>query len=88
MQEHRSQIKEDNPGISIGEIAKKAGEMWRTMDDKSVSKKNRPFIYISIGVFWLFRACLCVCVCPEQNTLREPSQGRAIPRWNRLGKII
>ena len=65
MQEHRSQIKEDNPGISIGEIAKKAGEMWRTMDDKSVSKKNRPFIYISIGVFWLPTLRYRIVVAPR-----------------------
>ena len=25
-------------------------------------------------------------VRPERNPLREPAQGRAIPRWNRLGK--
>ena len=24
---------------------------------------------------------------PQQNTLREPAQGRVILRWNRLGKI-
>lgn len=32
---HREQIKEDNPGISITEISKKAGEMWRNLTDKS-----------------------------------------------------
>ena len=41
MQENRAKIKEDNPGISLGGIAQKAGEIWRALDDKSVS--NLPF---------------------------------------------
>ncbi|KAM9314310.1 high mobility group protein B2-like [Pholidichthys leucotaenia] len=32
--DHRSKIKEDNPGISIGDIAKKLGEMWATQTAK------------------------------------------------------
>lgn len=35
--EMREQIKKDNPGISITEITKKAGEMWKEVSDKSVS---------------------------------------------------
>jgi len=31
----REQIKKDNPGISITEIAKKGGELWRELKDKS-----------------------------------------------------
>ncbi|XP_013098522.2 high mobility group protein D [Stomoxys calcitrans] len=31
----REQIKKDNPGIKVTEIAKKGGEMWRAMKDKS-----------------------------------------------------
>ena len=31
----REQIKSDNPGISVTEIAKKGGEMWKEMKDKS-----------------------------------------------------
>uniref|UniRef100_A0A1Q3EZC6 FACT complex subunit SSRP1 n=1 Tax=Culex tarsalis TaxID=7177 RepID=A0A1Q3EZC6_CULTA len=31
----REQIKKDNPGISVTEIAKKGGEMWKEMKDKS-----------------------------------------------------
>ncbi|XP_065367490.1 FACT complex subunit Ssrp1 [Calliphora vicina] len=31
----REQIKKDNPGIKITEIAKKGGEMWRELKDKS-----------------------------------------------------
>lgn len=32
--DHRPKIKEDNPGISIGDIAKKLGEMWATQTTK------------------------------------------------------
>lgn len=32
----REQIKKDNPGIKVTEIAKKGGEMWRELKDKSV----------------------------------------------------
>lgn len=33
----REKIKADNPGIAVTEIAKKGGEMWRELKDKSVS---------------------------------------------------
>lgn len=36
MTENREKIKEDNPGISFTDIAKKAGEIWKEMTDKSV----------------------------------------------------
>nr|XP_061791416.1 high mobility group protein B2-like isoform X2 [Nerophis lumbriciformis] len=32
--EHRPRIKEENPGISIGDIAKKLGELWSTQGAK------------------------------------------------------
>lgn len=32
----REQIKRDNPGIKVTEIAKKGGEMWRELKDKSI----------------------------------------------------
>uniref|UniRef100_A0A3P9IM38 High mobility group box 2a n=1 Tax=Oryzias latipes TaxID=8090 RepID=A0A3P9IM38_ORYLA len=32
--DHRPKIKEDNPGISIGDIAKKLGELWATQSAK------------------------------------------------------
>ncbi|KAJ0174904.1 hypothetical protein K1T71_010012 [Dendrolimus kikuchii] len=31
----RQDIKKDNPGLKMTDIAKKAGEMWRSMKDKS-----------------------------------------------------
>nr|CAG4644640.1 EOG090X02Z1 [Leptodora kindtii] len=32
----REQIKKENPGISITDVSKKAGEMWKKVDDRSV----------------------------------------------------
>lgn len=31
----REQIKRDNPGMKITEIAKRGGELWRALEDKS-----------------------------------------------------
>ena len=36
MNESREQIKKDHPGLSIAEFGKKAGELWKSMTDKSV----------------------------------------------------
>lgn len=33
----RESIKKENPGIKVTEIAKKGGELWRAMKDKTVS---------------------------------------------------
>lgn len=35
LNETREEIKRDNPGIKVTEIAKKGGEMWRELKDKS-----------------------------------------------------
>lgn len=35
----RERIKAENPGIAVTEIAKKGGEMWRELKDKSVRPK-------------------------------------------------
>lgn len=39
----RERIKSENPGISITEISKKAGEMWRQLgkDEKEVRQENK-----------------------------------------------
>lgn len=39
----RERIKSENPGISITEISKKAGEMWRQLgkDEKEVRRWNK-----------------------------------------------
>lgn len=38
MNENREKIKEQFPNLSITEMAKKGGELWRELKDKSVSK--------------------------------------------------
>uniref|UniRef100_A0A0V0G502 FACT complex subunit SSRP1 n=1 Tax=Triatoma dimidiata TaxID=72491 RepID=A0A0V0G502_TRIDM len=35
LNENREKIKQDNPGISFTDIAKKGGELWKKLDDKS-----------------------------------------------------
>ena len=37
LQEVRPSLKKKYPGFSVAEIAKKAGEKWKTVTDKSVS---------------------------------------------------
>lgn len=37
LSEVREQIKQENPGISVTELSKVAGEKWKKMEDKSVS---------------------------------------------------
>ncbi|KAL1132560.1 hypothetical protein AAG570_010512 [Ranatra chinensis] len=38
--ENREKIKTDNPGISFTDIAKKGGELWKKLDDKSEWEKK------------------------------------------------
>lgn len=50
----REQIKSDNPGLKVTEIAKKGGEIWRGMKDKSVSILPHKFPLSSlIDIFTL-----------------------------------
>lgn len=37
LNETREQIKKESPGIKVTEIAKRGGELWRELTDKSVS---------------------------------------------------
>lgn len=37
LQENRPMIKKKYPGATIGEVGKRAGEMWKALDDKTVS---------------------------------------------------
>ena len=50
----RPKIKEDNPGITVTEIAKKGGEMWKELKDKSVSlhlcKNCETYLYVSFDI--------------------------------------
>lgn len=40
----REGIKREHPGIKVTEIAKKGGEIWRGMKDKSVSYTTTKFL--------------------------------------------
>ena len=37
LNESREQIKKDNPGITVTEIAKKGGELWKELKSKTVN---------------------------------------------------
>lgn len=37
LNDNREQIKRENPGIKVTEVAKRGGELWRGLKDKSVS---------------------------------------------------
>lgn len=52
----RERIKSENPGISITEISKKAGEMWRQLgkDEKEVKQENQECYSF-------------VCICVESS---------------------
>lgn len=41
----REQIKKENPGIKVTEIAKRGGELWRAMKDKSVSVCRQSLLF-------------------------------------------
>lgn len=37
LNDNRESIKRENPGIKVTEVAKRGGELWRGLKDKSVS---------------------------------------------------
>lgn len=41
LNEQRESIKKEYPGIKVTEIAKKGGEMWRALKDKTVSRQDK-----------------------------------------------
>lgn len=38
---NREELKKDNPDISITDLSKKAGELWKQLEDKTVRVVNR-----------------------------------------------
>lgn len=66
LNEHREEIKKENPGIKVTEIAKRGGELWRGLTDKSVSNfRNTNFhrlmnesVKRKIKIF-----CVCLFFC-------------------------
>lgn len=73
----RERIKSENPGISVTEISKKAGEMWRQLgkDEKEVRladqcrclKSSFALLYLFFSDFKLFNDSL-------EQRLREPRE--------------
>lgn len=53
----REKIKSDNPGITVTEIAKKGGEMWRELSDKSVRKFSTQFTPHQVSHEIIFYRC-------------------------------
>lgn len=51
LNDNREQIKRENPGIKVTEVAKRGGELWRGLKDKSVS-----FNFLS-PYFYFFFMC-------------------------------
>lgn len=54
LNDNRESIKKENPGIKVTEVAKRGGELWRALKDKSVSIFLFS-IYFSVVArnFWL-----------------------------------
>ena len=48
LQDTRSKIKADNPGISITEISKKAGILWKSL--AAIDKKVKVCLTVTIPV--------------------------------------
>ena len=51
LQDNRSRIKEENPGISVIEISKKAGPMWK---EASTSEKKVNMCRVNIVTYSQF----------------------------------
>lgn len=51
----RDEIKKDNPGITVTELSKKAGVLWKALDDKTVISNVKVFhrnnVYLPSGMF-------------------------------------
>ena len=58
LQENREAIKRKHPGSSVAEVAKKAGEMWKTVtaEEKSVSTAR------------VYRNLIVIVVCKKKVT--------------------
>lgn len=66
----REGIKKENPGIKVTEIAKKGGELWRGMKDKTVSfNTNLPTQSTAVLTF---QPCLFVLLSNRSGRTRPP----------------
>lgn len=72
LNETREQIKKDNPGIKMTEIAKRGGELWKELKDKSVS--GRCLICASWRTFFIYYV-YHVCHVAGMGGSRQQGQG-------------
>lgn len=56
--EVREQIKQENPGISVTELSKVAGEKWKQIEDKSVSQ-----LACKVSLMWFHSTFRGICCC-------------------------
>ena len=57
--ETRPALKAKYPGLSITELSKKAGELWKTLDDKSVSKLSPNLHFLQSLITFMFTHWKC-----------------------------
>lgn len=55
LNEHREQLKKENPGSKVTEIAKRGGELWRAIKDKTVCSHYNFKTLQYINFNYLFR---------------------------------
>lgn len=81
----REQIKADNPGIKVTEIAKRGGELWRELKDKSVCFWMR--IWINLSFSWS-----SFMLSPFSFRFGKRRQPRiknvTMKKWNRTSQAI
>lgn len=55
LNENRKRIMDENPGIKVTDVAKRGGELWRDLGDKSVG--IFCFIYNYLQIYCMFFFC-------------------------------
>ena len=64
LSEIREQIKGENPGISVTELSKVAGEKWKKIEDKTVNDLCIPYISI-MREWWLCKVSIVPCASAQ-----------------------
>lgn len=68
----RESIKRENPGIKVTEVAKRGGELWRAMKDKSVSTTKRESEESTSHIFYIPLLMLNSSLLFRSGRLRQP----------------
>ena len=73
LSEIREQIKGENPGISVTELSKVAGEKWKKIEDKTVNDLCIPYISI-MREWWLCKDFYStMCTSSRRSTTLWPT---------------